>query len=340
VERAIMARTRTLSQHEVVKDANELVRTPFGPGDRATVEASFGRTLRDLDLNDRRISAMVRVKNEEEFLFASVDSIARAVDEIVLIDNRSTDGTPEVMEDLARAHGPKVVLLSYPHEIRKVGRETWELASNPSTAHSPHLSSTYYTWCLDRCTKPFVLKWDGDMIARPVFSQALAVWRTSDRPVLQFNGLNVHPNRKNQIRSRVQDRDRLLEKLTSPGLPLWVSDLARDCMEPRLYPRTGAAYDNGKLWTQGLTGPFMEPEVRHRARLEVGPPCFLHLKFCKPDPLSNYSADLGKVIEDNIGLGPELDPEDRALLDRYGLDPRGASIDPSHGVRSADGPVP
>lgn len=328
-----MARNSASSQHWFVEEDNVLVRTPNSPGDRATVEASFARALRDLEPGDRRISAMIRVKNEEEFLFASVDSIAEVVDEIVLIDNGSTDGTPGVIADLVRAHGARVVPLSYPHEIRKVGRETWELASDPSAAHSPNLSSSFYTWCLERCTMPFVLKWDGDMIARPVFHRALAVWRASDRPVLQFSGLNVHPNRKNGIRPRVTDRDRLLEGLTVPGLPKWVNDLTRDCMESRLFPRAGASYESGMLWTQRLSSPFLDPEFRYRARIEVEPPCFLHLKFCKQNPLSNYSEDLKRVIEDNIGIGADLDAEDLALLEKYGHGQPRASIDPGRVAR-------
>ncbi len=46
------------------------------------------------DRRVKQISAMMRVKNEEEFLAASVLSIADFVDEIVIIDNLSTDNTP------------------------------------------------------------------------------------------------------------------------------------------------------------------------------------------------------------------------------------------------------
>ena len=35
----------------------------------------------------KKISAMVRVRNEEEYLFTSVASIAELVDEVVIIDN-------------------------------------------------------------------------------------------------------------------------------------------------------------------------------------------------------------------------------------------------------------
>jgi hypothetical protein len=71
---------------------------------------------------------MVRVKNEEEFLFAS---IADHVDEVVIVDNGSSDGTPAVIEALCGRYRGKISRHSYPFEIRKVGRENWELASHP-----------------------------------------------------------------------------------------------------------------------------------------------------------------------------------------------------------------
>ena len=120
------------------------------------------------------ISAMVRVRNEEEFLFAAVSSIVDLVNEIVIVDNLSSDGTPGVIAALQRKFPTRVSTHSYPFEVRKVGREHWELASQRTRRPSPHLSSTYYNWALRRCRHPFILKWDGDMIACPAFEASLA----------------------------------------------------------------------------------------------------------------------------------------------------------------------
>jgi hypothetical protein len=263
------------------------------------------------------ISAMVRVRNEEEFLFAAVSSIADQVSEIVIVDNLSDDGTPDVIEELRRAFPGRVTAHSYPYAIRKVGREHWELASQQTAQPSPHLSSTYYNWVLQRCRYPFVLKWDGDMIALPHFSEMIGEWRASTRPVLVFNGLNVHPDRRHGVRPRVTDRDVLLRRLSVPGLPRWVTTLAEDAVEPRLFPRFRARYDDEIRWTQHLASPFEHREYRKRARLSGREPCFLHLKFCKRDALSNYSDDLRAVIEDNIAVGEPLSPEALSVLEHH-----------------------
>jgi hypothetical protein len=279
----------------------------------------------------QRISAMVRVKNEEEFLFAAVSSIVEHVSEVLIIDNLSTDRTPEVIAELQRAFPSRIRTERYPHEVRRVGRENWELASTPAHRHSPNLSSTYYNWALARCRHPFVLKWDGDMIARPEFATAVDEWRASSRPVLVFNGQNVHPDRRHLIRARVTDRAVLLEGLSVPGLPMWVTSLTEDAKEPRLFPRFGAQYGDQILWTQSLASPFEHRDYRKRARVTAKAPCFLHMKFCKRDALANYSDDLRAVIEGNIELGDPLGDDAMRVLQKHGAAPSSsAAVKTSH----------
>jgi glycosyltransferase involved in cell wall biosynthesis len=92
----------------------------------------------------RGISAIVRVKNEEEWIEPCLRSVSDAVDELVVVDNGSTDGTPEILAGLARALAPKLRLFSRP------GLDHVALSGFA-------LSQSTYRW---------VLKWDGDFVAR------------------------------------------------------------------------------------------------------------------------------------------------------------------------------
>ncbi len=262
---------------------------------------------------------MIRVKNEEEFLYAAVHSIIDLVEEVVLIDNLSTDATPQIIEELAATYPDKVRTFSYPYEILRVGKENWDYSTNPETQDSPHLSATYYSWCLERCTRSYVLKWDADMIALDTFVRAFQAWQEEKKPVLSFFGRNVHPNRTCYIAPRCTDREPLLAQLSVPALPWWVTVLTRDSCEPRLFPWRFARYGLGKHWTQGLDSPCTDSE--HRRELTVRPEegCFLHLKFCKNDPLANYSSDLKAVIAGNIMEGAPLEAHARQVLARYQL---------------------
>jgi hypothetical protein len=267
----------------------------------------------------KEISAMIRVKNEEEFLSAAVHSILELVDEVVLIDNLSSDTTPQIICELKAAYPEKVRTFSYPYEILKVGKETWDYSTNPAKRNSPHLSANFYTWCLARCSRPYILKWDADMIALENFTHSLARWQQEKKPVLSFFGLNVHPNRSCYLAPRCTDRERLLAQLIEPTLPWWVTVLTRDSLEPRVFPHRFTCFGLGKHWTQGLDTPCLDRGVGKKLELRLEDANFLHLKFCKQDPLANYSSDLKQVIAANIMEGPPLDGEARVILEQYDL---------------------
>lgn len=151
----------------------------------------------------KQVSAMIRVKDEEEFLYPSVKSIADYVEEIVLIDNGSADRTPSVMESLRREYPHEVVCYQYNYEVRRQGWESWELALRSEGCSSPHLLASFYNWCLRQYTKPYILKWDGDMIATEGFSQSMADWRKSRKVVMTFKGVNVHPDGRHLMASNL-----------------------------------------------------------------------------------------------------------------------------------------
>jgi hypothetical protein len=90
------------------------------------------------------VSAIVRVKNEEEWIEPSLLSVSDAVDELVVVDNGSTDRTPEILARLSRALSPKVKLFFRP------GLDHVDL-----TAFA--LAQASFRWAL---------KWDGDFVAR------------------------------------------------------------------------------------------------------------------------------------------------------------------------------
>lgn len=278
-------------------------------------------------MRPRRISAMIRVRNEEEFLYPAVASIADLVDEIVLVDNLSTDQTPGIIARLREKYPRKVTCFAYPYEVRRVGREHWELVSRGDVS-SPHLSGTYYNWCLRRCRQPFVLKWDGDMIATETFRDALVQWRAAPAPILAMNGANVHPDRMHLVAASSSDRAAMLERVDGPGMPSWVTSLTHDAPEPHLFPRWRARYEN-RNWTQKLSSPYADPALAPRFTRRIAGVSYLHMKFCKRDPLANYSPRLAAVIADNVACGPPMGREEIDLLHRWGIQsPGGEAVLP------------
>ena len=108
-------------------------------------------------------SAMVRVRNEARYVERALRSIAGAFDEIVVVDNASEDGTPDIVRRVKEEEGPRagIRLFSYPHRLARFGPE------HGRTPPDSVRSAVYFTnWALSRCRYRYVCKWDGDMVLR------------------------------------------------------------------------------------------------------------------------------------------------------------------------------
>ncbi len=212
-------------------------------------------------------SAMIRVRNEERYLEPAVLSILDSVSEIVVIDNRSTDRTPAIIERLVGAHPGKVRGVSYDHDVARPGAENKALYTSPGGPSSPRLLANFYNWCLAQCSQPFILKWDGDMIATATCRTALDAFRTDRHQVLYFFGVNIF-----------RDGRRALANYP----------IADD--EPRVFYRRNARYvawEGGSC--EGLLTPFMRPELGLVTHAEQ--PLYVHMKYCKADAFTNESND-------------------------------------------------
>jgi glycosyltransferase involved in cell wall biosynthesis len=142
------------------------------------------------------LSAVIRCKNEEEYVVASIMSIYRIVDEIVVILNNSSDRTRSLIEGLIRDH-PKIRLLEYSNECSPIGVGYYErVLAKPAAS-----LAKYYNWCVEQTTFSHVCKWDGDMIATPDFEQVGALIESSD--VVMFDGYDVLGEKTTDLEPRI-----------------------------------------------------------------------------------------------------------------------------------------
>jgi glycosyltransferase involved in cell wall biosynthesis len=63
------------------------------------------------------ISAIMRIKNGEDFLEASIESHLPFYDEIVACYNGCTDNTASILEKLARRHPEKIRVFHYEPDV-------------------------------------------------------------------------------------------------------------------------------------------------------------------------------------------------------------------------------
>ncbi len=89
------------------------------------------------------ISVIMRVKDEADWIRPSIESIKGIADEIVIVDNGSTDGTYQILEEIASTEKYLIKL--------------WR---RPDLDHCA-LSN----FALDQTTFRWIFRWDGDMVA-------------------------------------------------------------------------------------------------------------------------------------------------------------------------------
>jgi hypothetical protein len=110
---------------------------------------------------DPGFTAVLRVKDEARALPFTLPPLLRAVNRVVLVDNRSSDGTPEIARQVARWHGAadRLEVRDYPFAVARCGAD--HLATPPTSVHS---LVHFYRWSFSQVRTTYALKWDGDMV--------------------------------------------------------------------------------------------------------------------------------------------------------------------------------
>ena len=107
------------------------------------------------------ISAMIRLKNEGDNIYKVLNSIKNCFDEIVIVDNNSTDNTILEIKRVVHDHPllkEKIKLHHYKFNIARCGLDNFMEPQN-----SPNSLASFYNYSLKKCNFSKVCKWDGDM---------------------------------------------------------------------------------------------------------------------------------------------------------------------------------
>jgi hypothetical protein len=106
-------------------------------------------------------TAVVRVKNEAEPLPWVLPLLLRAVRQVVVVDNGSSDGTADVARRVAAEMGAadRLEVHTYPFSVARCGQEHLD-----TPAASVHSLAYFYNWAFSHVRTGYALKWDGDMV--------------------------------------------------------------------------------------------------------------------------------------------------------------------------------
>lgn len=111
------------------------------------------------------VSGLMRVRNEETYLEASIESVIDALDELIICYHECSDQTPVILERKQKEYPDKIRVFHYtPHiYVRNLTLEEFEYVYNLPD-DSPHLLSTYYNFTLSKATYRYAVKIDADQI--------------------------------------------------------------------------------------------------------------------------------------------------------------------------------
>jgi glycosyltransferase involved in cell wall biosynthesis len=106
------------------------------------------------------ISGFMRLKNEEQFVEATIDSVIGCLDELIIVHNGCTDRTPEIVESCRLRHPDKIRVFEY--QPRVFLPASVEHLQEPMG--SPHSLVNYYNYALIKTSRRVAIKIDGDEI--------------------------------------------------------------------------------------------------------------------------------------------------------------------------------
>lgn len=120
------------------------------------------------------VSGVMRIKNDAEFIAASVESCISALDELVVVYNDCTDNSAEVIESMRQKYPDKIRVFEYPYKVLGAGlsKEEYEYAKSLPD-DSPQLLCNYYNFALSKVRFEYAIKIDADQI---YFTEILNKW--------------------------------------------------------------------------------------------------------------------------------------------------------------------
>ena len=142
------------------------------------------------------VSLIIRAKNEEKNIKVCIKSVIDLVDEIIFVNNNSTDNTLKLINEYALIY-PKIKVYNYFINVNKAGTDHIKALKN----NDKNTLGQFYNWCLSKSTMKNIIKWDADFICiRNNFKQMLKnhdIINKNEHYALWFTGYTLFINQQN-----------------------------------------------------------------------------------------------------------------------------------------------
>lgn len=255
---------------------------------------------KDLSRNRKDgVSAVVRCKDEAEFIIPSLLSIKDFFNEIVVILNCSTDKTWFLLNELKL---PNLKIFYYDEPIIPAGPESVDV--NPLSVH--HI--VYYTnYCFSLTNYNWVYRFDADHIALPNFYDLKNIIACDRYNSIEDRGIDLVGQNCDMLGSQEMcSFEKRLVKIT-PEFKYIVTPnkmaempnctgLSYKVEEPTFLHVKWCAKDAGRKWTNGWQGIHHFKAIKERH-----------------DPIKSYSGPLPNILK----LYLKLNKDPYQLIDLY-----------------------
>ncbi|OIO77106.1 hypothetical protein AUJ87_01780 [Candidatus Gracilibacteria bacterium CG1_02_38_174] len=224
------------------------------------------------------ISGVARLKNGDDFLEQTLESHIPFLDELILIDNLSTDSTRLICEKFAKKYPQKVKVYEYPYNVFQIGTHKVD----PRSIHS---FAYYSNWCVSQTKYRYIMRVDDDNILIPEKFNQIRTYILKYKPNknLMYWGYNLL-KKDNQI--GICKNDPYSGKLADHGI----------------YPVSEFTY-----YIQSEFGELLRDNLLYK-RFGMS---FIHLKYLKKDlGFINCSTDVGKIKKQLVINSDIINPED------------------------------
>ena len=154
-------------------------------------------------------TAVLRVKDEARNLPFVLPPLLRSVSRVLVVDNGSSDGTPDVSRSVAAQLGAadRLDVVTYPFAVSRCGTDHLN-----TPADSVHSLTYFYNWAFSQVRTAYSLKWDGDMLLTEEGERILAdlSWQLEGESLVvkvPRYGLYVAPSGEGWVDSALDNRE-------------------------------------------------------------------------------------------------------------------------------------
>jgi len=166
-----------------------------------TIVYNTDDVLNDINMNQSAgkngYSFLIRIKNEESTIEKCIIDIVDLADEIIIVDNNSSDNTINIILELEKIY-KNIFVYQYKIDIPRCGIEHSENYLKGGS-FSDNTLTNYYNWTSSKATYNKKIKWDGDFyVIKDNCKELLDEYRNINNSMaVWFSGLTLFIHNEN-----------------------------------------------------------------------------------------------------------------------------------------------